>query len=293
MSYSRIFLLLLFILPNTINAQHIMDSDIWLSDIRIKENNIYFGAAKNVTNAVGYDSQPFFLNDSTLLYTHIGEDLQADIHQYHLRKKTNTKFTNTKESEYSAKILPNRNGISVVEVEQDSSQRLWHFDINGKNGKVYVANIDSVGYYAWLSDTSFAAFILTATPSLQICNTINPKTKTIATNIGRCLQVSSFGNLYFTMLEKDSVRWLCRTEKDGRITKLIEFYKGVEDFVISNNNLVFCAKEGMIYYCDHQFNLGWRLCGNFSSYGLNNINRLALSPDNKRMALVNMAETKK
>ncbi len=293
MNFFKVFLIFFVLDWNNTQAQHFIESDIWLADVRIKEGNIYFGAAKNVTNSIGYDSQPFFLNDSTLLYTHIGEDLQADIFQYHLNKKTNTKFTNTKESEYSAKLLPNKKGISVVEVEPDSAQRIWHFDLTGNNGKVYVPNIDSVGYYAWLNDTSFAAFILTEPPSLQICNTFNHKTKTIATNIGRCLQVSSFGNLYFTSLEKDSVRWLCRTENNGTITKLIEFYKGVEDFVISNNNLIFCCKDGMIYYSDNQFNLGWRLCGNFAAMGVNNINRLALSPDNKRIALVNLSEHKK
>ena len=130
--FKVISLFLLFGLQ-TIKAQHFIESDIWLADVRIKESNIYFGAAKNITNAIGYDSQPFFLNDSILLYTHIGEDLQADIYQYHLKKKANSKYTNTKESEYSAKLLPNNNGISVVEVEQDSTQRIWTFDLNGNN----------------------------------------------------------------------------------------------------------------------------------------------------------------
>jgi hypothetical protein len=49
----------------------------------------------------------------------------------------------------------------------------------------------------------------------------------------------------------------------------------------------------MIYYSDNQFNLGWRLCGNFGTSGVNNINRMALSPDNKQIALVNLTEPKK
>lgn len=286
-------ILLFLMLSMHASAQHVLESDIWLADIRIKENSIYFGAAKNSTNSPGYDNQPYFLNDTTLLYTRIAGDLQADIYQYFLGKKINVKFTDTKESEYSARLIPSKKAISVVEVEKDSAQRIWRFDLAGKDGTVYIPHIDSVGYYAWLNDSTFAAFILTEPSSLQICSTTHKNTKTIATNIGRCMQVSTFGNLYFTRLEKDSVRWLCRTESNGEITKLIEFYKGVEDFVLSNNNIVFCAKEGMIYYSDNQFISGWRLCGNFSAYGVNNINRLALSPDNKKMALVNVVEGKK
>jgi hypothetical protein len=289
----KFIVFIIFIYANVAIAQHFMESDIWIADVRMNEGNIYFGAAKNFTNSPGYDSQPFFIDDSTILYTHIDLDQQADIYQYQLRKNTNSRYTKSSESEYSPKLLPSRKGISVVAVEKDSTQRIWSFDLNGNNGHLLVPQIDSVGYYTWLNDTSFAAFILTEPSSLQICNTVNNNTKTIAKNIGRCLQVSATGNLYFTTLEKDSVRWLCRTESNGTITKLIEFYKGVEDFVVSNNNTVLCAKEGMLYYTDHKFNLGWRLCGNFSSYGLNNINRIALSPNNKKIALVNLMETKK
>ncbi len=293
MKIKTIIFLIFIVQQLSANAQHFVETDIWLADSRIKEGAIYFGAAKNITNSAGYDSQPFFLNDTTLLYTGIREDLQADIYQYNLIKKVNLKFTNTSESEYSAKLLPNKKGISVVAVEKDSAQRIWSFDLTGNNGKVLIPQIDSVGYYAWLNDTGFAAFILTQPPSLQMGSTLNKNTKTIAKNIGRCMQVSSFGNLYFTMLENDSVRWLCRTESSGKITKLIEFYKDVEDFVLGNNNIVFCAKEGMLYYSDNNFNLGWRLCGNFTAAGLNNINRIALSPNNKYIALVNTVETKK
>jgi len=292
MKYFYLIFSLLFIQNSFCLAQQ-FESDVWMSEMRIKEGYIYFGAAKNITNTVGYDNQPFFLNDSTVLYTHMGEDQQADIYQHHIKRNTNVKFTNTKESEYSAKLLPSKAGISVVEVEKDSTQRIWSYDLQGKNGKVLVPQIDSVGYYTWLNDTSFAAFILTEPSSLQFCNTTNAKTKIIANHIGRCMQVNSFGNLYFTMLEKDSVRWLCRTESNSTYTKLIEFYKGVEDFVISKDNIIFCAKQGLIYYANSNYKFGWRMCGNFESVGVNNINRIALSPDNKKLAFVNVVEQNK
>lgn len=283
-----IFSLFLIMLSSSVDvfAQSTMESEIYLADVRIKEGNIYFGAAKNMTNNKGYDNQPYFLNDSVMLYTRIDDDLQADIYSYYLKRKKHNNFTNTPISEYSARLTPSQQAIGVVEVEQDSTQRIWTYDLNGQNGKVMIPYFDSVGYYAWLNDSSVAAFILTEPPSLQICSTKRPKIKTVATNIGRCLQVSNNQHLYFTQLENDSVRWLCSLEPNGTITRLIEFYKGVEDFAISNNNLIFCAKGALIYYSDNNYNLGWRLCGNFESAGITNINRIALSPDNKKIALV-------
>ena len=269
-------------------SQITMESEIYLADVRMKEGNIYFGAAKNVTNSKGYDNQPYFLNDSMMLYTHIGDDLQADIYSYYLKSKKHINFTKTSISEYSARLTPSKDAVCVVEVEQDSTQRIWAYDLNGRNGKVLIPYFDSVGYYAWLNDSCVAAFILTEPPSLQICSTKKTQVKTVAKNIGRCLQVSSNELLYFTMLENDSVRWLCSMEPNGKINKLIEFYKGVEDFVVSTQNIVFCAKGAMIYYSDQNYTLGWRLCGNFEAAGITHINRIALSPDNKKMALVDV-----
>jgi hypothetical protein len=278
--------LFLFVVFNA-TAQQFQESDIWLADIRIKPGSVYFGSIQNIINTKGYDNQPCFIDDTTLLYTHIGDDGQADIYSYHTLRKMITKFTQTKESEYSAKPTPWGETISVVEVEQDSTQRIWGFNKQGKNGKPLIPYLDSVGYYTWLNDTCVAAFILTSPPSLQLCSSIHPYTKTIAKNIGRCLQVSAEGDLHFTLL-KDSVTWLCKLERNGSTTPLIEFFEGVEDFVISHSNLIFCAKGGIIYYTDSNYQLGWRMCGNFESSGVKGIYRIALSNDQKKMALVNI-----
>lgn len=286
MKFNILIFLALFFWGVEALAQHIPSSKVCLADIRIKEGNIYFGAAKTVSEEKGYNNQPYFLNDSTLLYTHMGDDLQTDIYAYFLKSKKRVRYTQTGESEYSAGLTPRGNAISVVEVEQDSSQRIWCFDLNGNNGKVLIPHFDSVGYYAWISDTLIAAFVLTSPPSLQLCSTTRPYFKKIDENIGRCLQVAGNRDLYFTKLESDSVRWLCKYDQHGAITKLIEFYKDVEDYALSKQNYIFCAKGGLIYYTDQNFAAGWRLCGNFEASGLSNINRIALSSDNKKIALV-------
>lgn len=284
--YASLFVAVL--ICNTIIAQTMPETDVWLAEVRINNSGVYFGSASNITSRKGYDNQPAFFNDSILLYTSIRADNQADIYTYHLKSKQINRLTNYTESEYSPKPTFDCKSISTVVVEQDSAQRLWSYAPNGKVHQQVNKAIDSVGYYTWLSDTSFAAFILTEPSSLQQFSTLHAKNKVLATNIGRSMQMSADGFLYFTQLEKDSVRWLCRIEKDGTTTKLIEFYKGVEDFVLSKNNTVFCAKEGFIYFCDNRFDKGWRVCGNFSSKGANNITRLALSPNEKLFSFVNL-----
>ena len=83
--------LLLFVVFNA-TAQQFQESDIWLADIRIKPGSVYFGSIQNIINTKGYDNQPCFIDDTILLYTHIGDDGQADIYSYHTLRKMITKF---------------------------------------------------------------------------------------------------------------------------------------------------------------------------------------------------------
>ncbi len=275
---------------STINimAQPVPDSEIWLADIRIKEQSIYFGPANKISINQGYNNQPFFMNDTTILYAHITPDTRSHIFEYILPLQKTTQLTHTLQSEYSPRMLPSKDGFSVVTVEPDSTQRLWAYNTDGTNGKLLAPFTDSVGYYVWQNDSEFVANIITDPQSLHFCNINKKKTLPAAKNIGRCMQISESGNLYFTIVGQDKVRWLCKIEDNGAVSPQIEFYPGVEDFVISNSNIIFCAKGGLIYYTDMNYKLGWRLCGNFESYGLKKIARLALSPNNKKIALVEL-----
>lgn len=290
MNQFKAIIFLLFIASKGF-CQTMPETDIFIADCRIKEGNIYFGGAKNITSRKGYDNQPNFLNDTTLLFTSIRNGLQSDIFQYALSSKKTSKFTSSAESEYSPKITPDKMGISTVVVEKDSTQRLWKYTLQGNNPSIIATSIDSIGYYTWLSDTTFAAIMITEPASLKICNTTTGAVKNIATNVGRSVEKSLDGYLYFTQLI-DSARWLVRLEKDGTVKRLIEFYKDVEDFTLTRNNTVLCAQHGDLFYADNNFNLGWRICGNFSFAGAKNITRIALSPDEKHIAFVNLEEIK-
>ncbi|MCC6251347.1 MAG: hypothetical protein IT238_02655 [Bacteroidia bacterium] len=281
-----VFFVTILLCSDTVQAQ-LNNFQIWQADIRIKDGAVYFGQAQKIGNLKGYNNQPAFVNDSILLFSHADGASQSDIYQYRTKSRTFQNLTKSAMSEFSPKLLPNNDGFSVVAVEQDSTQRIWSYNLEGGNEKNIIPQFDSVGYYCWLGDTAIAAFVLTEPSTLQIYSIKNNQVRTLAHNIGRCLQVSSYNNLYFSFIDSYSTRWLCRIEHDGTITKLIEFLSGVEDFVVSNNNTIFCAQNGILFYTDLNFNQGWRMCANFESVGIKHISRLALNPSNKLIVFVN------
>ncbi len=274
-------------LPFPLLAQTMPETDIWMTESRFLPNgSIFFGSPKNLTERPGYDNQPAFLKNGNLVYSTIREDQQAEIYQFDMQKKFIMKFTLSKESEYSPQSTPDGRYISTVMVEKDSTQRIWKYDVETGLEKIIVApKSDSVGYYKWLNDSMIAFAKITKPMSLWITNIRTGKEEKIASNVGRSIHTSVEGLMYFIHAQ-DSVNWICRRESNGNITKLIELYKGTDDFVFGKDNFILCGNGAKLYYTDHDFSKGWRLLSDFERLGVKKISRIAFNPTFTHIAFV-------
>src|SRR5687768_10031520 len=143
------------------------DTEIFLAPLRLDAGWVRVGVPVNITNRLGYDNQPQFTRDGrAILYTAASGEGQSDIWRYDLGTKKSTQLTNTPESEYSP--TPVRDGFTVIRVERDSTQRLWHFDARGRNPAVLFPQIKPVGYHAWITPTQAALFVLGSPPALEL-----------------------------------------------------------------------------------------------------------------------------
>ena len=158
----------LVLLPSLLLAQ-LPDTDIYLFDIKCTGKTIKIESQKNITNRKGYDNQPFFHPDKSLLYfVSIKEDNQSDIYVYDLNKKNIQQFTKTSISEYSPQLSPDKKLITCVVVEADSTQKIYGYDVSGKlNGKA-LFDEDSIGYYSWMNTDTIIYYKLTQPHSLQV-----------------------------------------------------------------------------------------------------------------------------
>jgi hypothetical protein len=122
--------------------------------------------------------------------------------------------------------------------------------------------------------------------SLWLLNIKTGDEKFIAADVGRSLAVSDAGLLYFTQM-REGKRWLVRREKTGQLQGLIEFQDGAsEDFCFAPGNQLLNGRRGILYWTDHDFTKGWRVCADWEKAGLKNIQRVAMSPDGKWLSFV-------
>jgi WD40 repeat protein len=270
-------------LPAPVLAQS--GTDIFLVNIS-RDGGVRLGTPINVTDRPGYDNQPSFTPDGkVVLYTSIRGD-QADIWMHDLETGSNSAVTTTRESEYSATVMPGGRTFSVVRVETDSAQRLWQFHLDGTNPKVIYERIMPVGYHAWIDATTTAMFILGQPPTLQIGDVETGAAQTVASNIGRSIHKAADKNavifLHHVSQDED---WIAEWDLEtGQVRHLVEPVGDGQDFEVMYNGTIVMGDGSRLFAWREEW-AGWEEVADFTGQ-ITGITRLAGSPNGDRIAIV-------
>ena len=270
------------------------NTDVFLAPITVRERSIDVGKAVNITSRPGYDNQPSFTPDGkSILYTSTREDAQADIYRYDLRRHTTTRLTTSApESEYSATVMPNGRRFSVIRVERDSTQRLWSFDLSGRDPKLVLTDLKPVGYHAWLDSRTVAAYVL-GTPNTQntlyVANLASGGTRTVAHDVGRSL-VRVPGRHAFSFLQHADSAWFLEVatvpaKGDVTVERLVRMPAGA-DYVVWTRDGTAITATGAHLLIWRKGVEGWIDASDLSSLAVDHLSRLALSPDERLLAFV-------
>jgi len=279
-------------------------TEIYLLDIDNHGSHSHTGKPKNISISKGYDSQPCFNSDGSLiLFTSIRDgQKQADVYEYQVVADQVVQITKTVESEYSPTFMDDGKHFSTVRVEKDSAQRLWQFAFDTKEKPIRLLDkaVDSVGYHCWYAKDKLALFILTEPISLQLAELKNWETKTIADSIGRCIQKVRDEKAFYFVDKSDTLNYyICKYSKSGiqleggalqlgnnaTTEKLFPTVQGSEDFCITPEGNFIMAKESTIYLLNPATKI-WSPLVDLKSEGITGITRVAISPDGKKLAIV-------
>jgi hypothetical protein len=262
-------------------------TDIFL--FSLKNDKVISAKMRNITQRKGYDNQPYFLPDSKqLYYTSIGDDGQADIFVYDIENSKPKKITTTTESEFSPTLTPDGNFFSTIRVEKDGTQRLWKFPANGGEPVLILEDIKPVGYHAWIDSNSVALFILGEPPTLQIADISTGTSVVVASNVGRSLhKIPGKRSISFVQKLTETTGTI---EEYDPITKqtrvLIKLFPETEDYAWSPSGTLWTSKGSTLYSFRPAKDKDWTEEADLSTAGIKQITRIAISPDEKWIALV-------
>ncbi len=279
-------LLLLCIIQ--LNAQNSPpDTDIFVFDLSENSNDISISNGRNITKRKGYDNQPSFFSNDLLMYSSF-IDTQNDIMMIDLRTGEQTNLTKTKESEYSPYRIPSTNSFATVRVEEDGTQRLWKFHLKSQTTPSLVFDdIAPVGYFAW-NKKEVLMFVLGRPASLVISKAKRSKPDTIINNIGRTIKlIPGTQNFAFERREENGTIFIYKLNRsDKSFTKIVEKPANSSDWGITQQGTYITSVGSKLLKFNPKTDKEWHLLTDLEQIATGAISRMAVSKDNKRLALV-------
>ncbi len=263
------------------------DTEIYVYDLKEKKGKITLTKGKNVTNRKGYDNQPSFYNEDVLLYSS-QIDGQMDIMMYDIYNDERTNMTETEVGEYSPTMVPGFDSYSVIRQDLEGNQLLYLYHINKKKKpQVLFDDIAPVGYHAW-SGSDVAMFVLGRPVTMVLTNAKERKDRIITSNIGRTLKtIPGTNKIAFERTEDDGSKIIYQLDpKTDQFDKVIDNSKNSSDWTITMEGTYITSVESKLFKYNPKQDKDWIELMDLGSVGAGGISRMAVSPDNKRIAIV-------
>jgi hypothetical protein len=268
-------------------------TDIYVADLSVFDGLYFLGDVLNVTRrSEAYDNQPQFAPDSrSILYTAAHDDGQSEIHRYYLDSGRTTRITRTAESEYSPTPIPGDRAFSTIQVEADSTQRLWRFTMEGLDAEVVLRDVGPVGYHAWGDEQSVLLFVLGDPVTLQVADVTTGVSEVVADSIGRSLHKIPNRNAW-SFVEKTAAdeSWISELNiGTHEIVRLIQTPDGGDFHAWTPEGVLLMASGGQILQWDPETETEWHVMADLGHMNLT-FSRVAVSPKGTNIALVGLPD---
>ena len=273
-----LFTLFSFSQPNT---------DIFLFDLNLENGKFQLSNFKNVSNNDGYDNQPSFLDNNTLLYAGTRNG-QTDIVKYNINYDTKIFINHTDGSEYSPLKIPNQKATSAIRLEKNGDQKLYKYSLKNGESEVLIEDI-VIGYHVWFTDEVLVSSVLEDN-KLALYTSHIDKNKNVKhhSNIGRSLHKIPNSKLVSFIDKSDGEFWEVHSVDPftGKTNAITATLPESEDMCWLPNGTILMGHESELYTYTPNKSVDWSESISLVEFNIKNITRLTVSADGTKLAVV-------
>lgn len=281
-------LLFLFIIATTLIGFSQENSEVFVFDISQAYEGIELLNARNISNNEGYDNQPSFISNESLVFAG-NNNGQTDISEYNLTSKLQ-KWVNSKTEggEYSPQKFPSNNDVAAVRLDKDGLQRLYRYDAKTGNSTEIIKGLQ-VAYFAFYNDKKMLATVLNGDKlDLIMIDLPSKSVDTMFYNAGRSLQkVPNTSSMSYSIVNEEKNLDLYILDMNSLESFFVcELPIGIQDYVWINDTQILVGSGSRLYMYDTLGESEWNRVASIDEYGIKSISRMAISPDGKKLAVV-------
>lgn len=269
------------------------ETEIFLLDYDASAKGDALSNGRNVTNRPGYDNQPYFTKDSaTFLYSR-DDGTQTDIWEYDIASGTHRQITRTPESEFSPTPSPDNRTISMV-FERNNS--IWQIDRATPDAPTWALEAagvtEPVGYFArnyasgdilyWSRYGFNVALTSAEKPAYHfISGHAVPATPHV---------IPGSDEISFVHRQTNEQVWIKAFDPKTKAIRPLTPLVGTNANYTWTPDGAILQIEGAKVYRWREGGEGWEVIADLADHGIESANRIAVSPDGRRIAVVGMEE---
>ncbi len=281
----KLYFILLLITSVSLSAQS--NTEVYLFEIINNDGKIELTNLKNISNNKGYDNQPSFYDNNTILFSST-RNKQTDIAKYDIQTKKLSYITNTSAgSEYSPLKVLGKEAISAIRLDTTGLQRLYQYDTKSNESKVLLKDL-KVGYHVWYNDHILLSSVLVDDRMDLMVSNIQDKTnRTLHKNVGRSLHKIPNTDLV-SFISKENDVWVIKSIHpiSGVVQEIKPVPLKIEDMFWLNDGTMIMGLGKIIAKFNPKTDKDWNVLHRFTEDEINEISRIAVSKDGKHLAIV-------
>lgn len=261
-------------------------AEVFLVDITGLNEKIELVNLRNISNSEGYDNQPSFSDDNTVLFSSTRNG-QTDVKNYKIGSDESSWITSTPlGSEYSPLKVPNQEAVSAVRLDKTALQLLYQYNLADGTSEVLLTDL-KVGYHLWFNSTILVVTVLVNDRmDLVVSNLKENTSKTIHKKVGRSLHKTPGSNLISFMSTENGASSIKSLDPiTGTIDTIIALPNSIQDICWLTDTIILIPDDKSI----NQLNIvdgSISVLHRFKETKIKGISRLAVSPNGKHLALV-------